>query len=863
MKKLCDLLGKELLFFDGGTGTVLQGMGLKPGELPETWNTKHPDRIIQLHYNYFAAGSNIVNTNTFGAFITKFPLELERLIAAAIDNANAARDKILAENPDGNYFIAFDIGSCGKLLKPMGDLDFEDCVKLFKKTFKAAFDKKIDCVMIETMNDGYESKAAVLAAKETMEELGLAEDTLPIIVSNVYDKECRTLSGSCPETMVAMLEGLGVSAVGVNCSLGPLEMKPTVERLCRAATVPVLVKPNAGLPKVVDGRTVFDVEAPEFVEAMKELAALGPMILGGCCGTTPEYIKLLADSRKQLARKGEVLPNNKVNAVLQSETAGAGEMNSTPTETLSTCASPAIGCVSSNTKVVYFGGSNRPVLIGERINPTGKKKFKEALRAGDIPYIIHQGMEQEEAGAQVLDVNVGLPEIDEKEMMLRVLEELQNVTTLPLQIDTTKPDVMEAALRRYNGKAMINSVNGKQEIMDTVFPLVKKYGGLVVALTLDEDGIPEDSERRVEIARKIYAEATKYGIKKSDIIIDPLAMAVSSDSRAGIATMETVRAIHEMGGLTSLGISNVSFGLPLREFVTASFFTLCMGAGLSAAIMNPLQGEMIKAWRCYNLLSGRDENCTDYINWSTVEAERLAANAAAAAAGGVAGGTPAGGGSEQRSASEGEASPTSKLSNAIIHGLKTDAAEATKELLKTTESLTIINEHLIPGLDYVGKRFEKKTMYLPQLLMAAEAAKAAFGEIRDYMEKSGKKGAPKGKIIIATVKGDIHDIGKNIVKVLLENYDFEVIDLGKDVPPEVVVEACKKDHVMLVGLSALMTTTVAAMEETIKLLRKECPWAKTCVGGAVMTQEYADQIGADFYGKDAMDTVRFALELFK
>ena len=875
MKKLGDLLGKELLFFDGGTGTVLQGMGLKPGELPETWNIKHPDRIVQLHYNYFASGSNIVNTNTFGAFITKFPLELERLIAAAIDNANAARDKILLENPDGNYFIAFDIGSCGKLLKPMGDLDFEDCVKLFKKTFRAAFDKKIDCVMIETMNDGYESKAAVLAAKETMEELGISEGDFPIIVSNVYDKECRTLSGSCPETMVAMLEGLGVSAVGVNCSLGPLEMKPTVERLCRAATVPVLVKPNAGLPKVVDGRTVFDVEAPDFVEAMKELAALGPMILGGCCGTTPEYIKLLADSRKELARKGEVSPSLQPASGLSLPPLRGS--NAAPQR-------PAIGCVSSNTKVVYFGGPNRPVLIGERINPTGKKRFKEALRAGDIPYIIHQGMEQEEAGAQVLDVNVGLPEIDEKEMMLRVLEELQNVTTLPLQIDTTKPDVMEAALRRYNGKAMINSVNGKQEIMDTVFPLVKKYGGLVVALTLNEDGIPEDSARRVEIARKIYAEAAKYGIKKSDIIIDPLAMAVSSDSRAGIATMETVRAIHEMGGLTSLGISNVSFGLPLREFVTASFFTLCMGAGLSAAIMNPLQGEMIKAWRCYNLLSGRDENCTDYINWSTVEGERLAnmvvstgsttaitgsttaitGSSASGNAGGATGGNPlVRGGSEQRSASEGETSPTSHLSNAIIHGLKTDAAEATRELLKNTEALTIINEHLIPGLDYVGKRFEKKTMYLPQLLMAAEAAKAAFGEIRDFMEKSGKKGAPKGKIIIATVKGDIHDIGKNIVKVLLENYDFEVIDLGKDVPPEVVVEACKKDHVMLVGLSALMTTTVAAMEETIKLLRKECPWAKTCVGGAVMTQEYADQIGADFYGKDAMDTVRFALELFK
>jgi len=615
--------------------------------------------------------------------------------------------------------------------------------------------------------------------------------------------------------------------------------------------VPVLVKPNAGLPKVVDGKTVFDVEAPEFVEAMKELAALGPMILGGCCGTTPEYIKGIAENVVSIRPAAYSTTGSDGEAVVECPQSGCIE---------TTVAGGCIGCVSSNTKVVYFGGPHRPVLIGERINPTGKKKFKEALRAGDIPYIIHQGMEQEEAGAQVLDVNVGLPEIDEKEMMLRVLDELQNVTTLPLQIDTTKPDVMEAALRRYNGKPMINSVNGKQEIMNQVFPLVKKYGGLVVALTIDEDGIPEDSARRIEIAKKIYKEAEKYGIKKSDIIIDPLAMAVSSDSKAGIATMETVRTIHDMGGLTSLGISNVSFGLPLREFVTASFFTLCMGAGLSAAIMNPLQGEMIKAWKCYNLLSGKDENCTDYINWSTVEAERLAANAAAAAAGGVTGATPVGGGSEQQSASEGETSP---LSNAIIHGLKTDAAAATRELLKTTESLTIINDHLIPGLDYVGKRFEKKTMYLPQLLMAAEAAKSAFGEIREYMEKSGKKGAPKGKIIIATVKGDIHDIGKNIVKVLLENYDFDVIDLGKDVPPEVVVEACKKDHVMLVGLSALMTTTVAAMEETIKLLRKECPWAKTCVGGAVMTQEYADQIGADFYGKDAMDTVRFALELFK
>ena len=872
MKKLRDLLGKERLFFDGGTGTVLQGMGLKPGELPETWNIKHPERIVQLHYNYFKAGSNIVNTNTFGAFITKFPLELERLIAAAIENANTAREKILQENPDGNYFIAFDIGSCGKLLKPMGDLDFEDCIKLFKKTFRAAFKyakpesnsarPKIDCVMIETMNDGYESKAAVLAAKEVMEELGLLENAnsepvtsdcldsrgcLPIIVSNVYDKECRTLSGSCPETMVAMLEGLGVEVVGVNCSLGPLEMKPTIERLCRAASVPVLVKPNAGLPKVVDGKTVFDVPAPQFVEAMEELAEIGPMVLGGCCGTTPKYIKGIVDKLG-----GGSLPL--APAVPASATPSAGDTPATPP----TGSVTVTGCVSSNTQIVYFGSSFPTVLIGERINPTGKKKFKEALRNKDIPYIISQGLEQEEAGAQVLDVNVGLPEIDEKEMMLQVMEELQSVTNLPLQIDTTNTQVMEAALRRYNGKAMINSVNGKQEIMNAVFPLVKKYGGLLVALTLDEDGIPDTSARRIEIAKKIYSEAEKYGISKKDIIIDPLAMAVSSDTKAGLATLETVRAIHEMGGLTSLGISNVSFGLPMREFVTATFFTMAIQNGLSAAIMNPLQQEMKKAWHTTTLLLGKDENCARYIAWTDSVEQGVSVQVKA-----VSQIETANAAESHLSATNESTGSVSPLSHAIIKGLKTDAATITRELLTNTDSLEIINEHLIPGLDYVGKRFEAKTMYLPQLLMAAEAAKSAFGEIRSFMEQSGKKGEPKGKIIIATVKGDIHDIGKNIVKVLLENYDFEVIDLGKDVPPETVVEACKKDHVQLVGLSALMTTTVVSMEETIKLLRKECPWAKVCVGGAVMTQEYSDQIGADFYGKDAMDTVRYAMKVFK
>lgn len=835
MKKLTEVLGKEILYFDGGTGTVLQAMGLRPGELPETWNYKHPDRIVELNYSYYKAGSNIVNTNTFGAFITKFPLDLERIIEGAIDNANAAREKARAERGDDNLFIAFDIGPTGKLLKPMGDLDFEDCIHLYKRTFEIAFKKNVDCVLIETMNDGYESKAAVLAAKEIMEDLGIE---LPIIVSNVYDRDCRTLSGSTPETMVAMLEGLGVSALGVNCSLGPKEMKETIRRLCLCASVPVLVKPNAGLPKVVDGQTVFDVNADDFVETMVEIAKFGPGILGGCCGTNPEYISKMS---KRIGNK--VYP-------VQAGTIDVSDSNG-PKDTRGE------SCVSSNTQIVYFGGNHRPVLIGERINPTGKKKFKEALRNKDLPYIIHQGMEQEKAGAMVLDVNVGLPEIDEKEMMLKVMTELQAVTNLPLQIDTTEAGVMEAALRRYNGKPMINSVNGKKEIMDKIFPLVKKYGGLLVALTLDEDGIPDNAAKRIEIAKKIYKEAEKYGIHKKDIIIDPLAMAVSSDSKAGLATMETVRAIHEMGGLTSLGISNVSFGLPNREFVTSSFFTMCMNNGLSAAIMNPLQLEMIKAYKCYCLLSGKDDNCTDYINWASSVGESLplAPKPSLSA-------TPSSG-ENPATPPEGNGEALSALSDAIIHGLKEDAAAATKELLKDTESLEIINKHLIPGLDYIGKRFEKKTMYLPQLLMAAEAAKSAFGEIRNYMEASGKKGQSKGTIIIATVKGDIHDIGKNIVKVLLENYDFTVIDLGKDVAPEVVVEACKKDQVKLVGLSALMTTTVAAMEDTIKLLRKECPWAKVCVGGAVMTQEYSDQIGADFYGKDAMDTVRYALELFK
>ena len=895
---LSSLLGSQILYFDGGTGSVLQSRGLKPGELPERWNLTHPDEIIGLHYAYFRAGANIIKTDTFGAFSTKFPLGgakgvspaerlhhaddcLETIVAAAVRNAQKARDRIESESlspeeisslreqhllPEGTlpaerpHYIALDIGPCGKLLKPMGDLDFEDAVTLFKETLRAGLPCGVDAVLIETMNDCYEAKAAVLAAKETMEELHLS---VPLLVTTVYDAEGRLLTGADPETMTAVLEGLGVSALGMNCSLGPEQMAPLVPRLAAAASVPVIVNPNAGLPRTENGKTVYDVSAADFAVIMEGIAEKGANVLGGCCGTTPEYIC------------------RTVNATQHRSPFPVTQKEST--------------VIASYTHTVEIGGSQPPVLIGERINPTGKKKFKEALRNSDIPYIVSQGLEQEQKGVHVLDVNVGLPEIDEKEMMLKVEGELQAVTALPLQIDTSSPDVMEAALRRYNGKALVNSVNGKQEVMHAVFPLVKKYGGVVVALTIDEGGIPETSQGRLAIVKKLYDTAASYGIARRDIVIDPLAMAVSSDDKAPLATLETVRAVYEQGGRTILGISNISFGLPEREIVTAAFFTMALQNGLSCAIMNPNSLEMMKAYTCFCLLSNHDPQCLNYLAF----AEKYSAGAAAAAKGasaaesaalrqiaqiaaaalggaplppaagdGNAGGSKAGGSNAAGASAASSASANgggdalSPLRNAIVRGLKADAASLTRELLQSTEALQIINGELIPALDTVGKGFEAKKVYLPQLLMSAEAAAAAFAEIKDQLSKSGKTGKSRGTVILATVKGDIHDIGKNIVKVLLENYDFTVIDLGKDVPPETIVDRCVQDHVMLVGLSALMTTTVPSMEETIRLLHEKAPWAKTCVGGAVLTQEYADMIHADCYARDALATVKYAESVF-
>lgn len=893
MKKLRDLLGKQILFLDGGSGSILQGWGLKPGELPETWNYKNPEKIIQLGYNYFEAGSNIIYTNTFGAYKTKFALDLKKIIQGGVDCAQKAREKWISKClADGktfqDCFIAYDVGPCGKLLKPMGDLDFEDAVDIFKTSISLALESNIDAIVIETMNDAYETKAAVIAAKEARESAisKFGEDkNVPVLVSNVYDLECHLLTGANPETMVAILEGLGVDALGLNCSLGPKEMVEPVRRLVEASSIPVICKPNAGLPRDVNGQTVFDVNPEDFATAMLENAKLGANILGGCCGTTPEHIKALKTVIFEESLKNE------------SSELGSESKNSNCIPLFKSIEQKNKTILSSYTHTVQIGGDAVPVLIGERINPTGKKKFKEALRNNDIPYIIHQGLDQESAGVHVLDVNVGLPEIDEKEMMVKVMTELQSVTDLPLQIDTSSPEVMEAALRRYNGKALVNSVNGKQHIMDEVFPLVKKYGGVVVGLTIDEDGIPATTEGRVAIAEKIYRNAEKWGIPKKDVIIDSLTMAISSDINAAKATLETIKIIHDkFGGSSVLGVSNISFGLPNRAFVTSTFFTLAMHNGLGAAIMNPLESEMMKAWYCYVLLNAQDKDCLKYIDFSSKYDEKKKETEKKIMISGVQGAVnaicsafPVTGqinsafskdlikniavqenlqqadnkGCDNKYALEKAENKQTPLQNAVIHGLKDDSAKIAKELLNAgIEAVQIIDGHLIPGLDYVGKQFEAKKMYLPQLLMAADAAKSAFDIIKSHLETTGQKGKPKGSCIVATVHGDIHDIGKNIVKVLLENYDFNVIDLGKDVPPETIVEACKKDKIQLVGLSALMTTTVPAMKTTIELLRKECPWAKTCVGGAVMTQEYADSIGADFYGKDAMDTVKYAQKVF-
>ena len=794
--KFSDFLNNNIVCLDGGMGTLLQEKGLPIGELPERWNLTHADVITDIHTEYFDAGSNVVSANTFGANGLKFSdEELDGIISAAFYNAKKARELSVS---DKEKFVALDIGPLGRLLKPLGDLDFEDAVSLFAKTVKLGVKYGADLIIIETMNDSYETKAAVLAAKENSD--------LPIIVSNVYGADGKLMTGADPAAMVTLLEGMGVDAIGANCSLGPKQLTPVVKEILSNASVPTLLMPNAGLPKSIDGRTIFDVTADEFADEVCELIKAGVRVVGGCCGTTPEYIRAVCERVASLTPI-PIEPKN-------------------------------ITAVSSYTHAVKFGTS--PILIGERINPTGKKRFKQALVERDINYILNEGVNQQEKGVHILDVNVGLPDIDEKEMLKTAVTELQAVTDLPLQIDTSDISAMETALRIYNGKPMINSVNGKDEVMAAVFPLVKKYGGLVVALTLDENGIPTTADGRVKIAEKILITAEKYGIDKKDIIFDTLAMTVSADNFAAVETLNALtRITRDLGCHTSLGISNVSFGLPNRDAVNGVFFALALENGLSAAIMNPYSPDMMKTYYAYRALHGIDANCTDYISAADSFTVQTASSAPT-----------------EKAASNEEY--RSELEKAIVKGFRDRSRELTDELLKSENPLKIVENEIIPALNRVGEGFEKKTVYLPQLLMSAEAAQSAFERIKCAMASSGNSAESKGVFVIATVKGDIHDIGKNIVKLILENYGFSVIDLGKDVPPEAVVEAAISNKAQIVGLSALMTTTVSSMEETILQLREKAPFCKIVVGGAVLTEEYANKIGADKYAKDAMEAVRYA-----
>ncbi|MCD7871887.1 MAG: homocysteine S-methyltransferase family protein [Clostridiales bacterium] len=763
-------------FFDGSMGTMLQAAGLKAGELPELLNLSNKEVVLKIHRAYAQAGSEYITTNTFGANSLKMD-NYKEVIEAGVKLAGSTGKK-----------VALDIGPTGKLLKPMGDLDFDKAVNIFAQMINAGKNGS-DLVLIETMSDTYEIKAAVLAAKENC--------TLPVFVTMIFDEKGRLLTGADIKTAVTMLEGLGVDAVGFNCGLGPEQMLPFVEEIRKWTELPIIVQPNAGLPESVNGQTVFNVSPDEFSYYMEKAAKTGVSYLGGCCGTTPAHIAKLIERCKNI---DDNVPEKK-NYTL----------------------------VTSYSETVEIGG--KPIIIGERINPTGKKLFKEALRRNDIDYIIKEGITQRDAGAQVLDVNVGLPEINEREMMEQAVYNLQSVLPVPLQIDTTDISALERALRIYNGKPMLNSVNGKEQNMRDVFPLAKKYGSVVVCLCLDETGIPQTAQGRIEIAEKIIKTAGEYGIRKKDLIVDALTMTISTDKNNAKETLKAVKYIREVLGVnTVLGVSNISFGLPKRDAINTAFFITALQSGLSAGIINPKSESMMNAYYSYNALAGFDDNCSEYIESVTVSDLPKTISRV-------------------------------DLHTAVVKGMKEDAARCAAKLLESMDSLDVINNYIVPALDEVGAGFEANKIFLPQLLMSADSAKAAFDVIKEKMILSGTEEKSGNKIVVATVHGDIHDIGKNIVKVLLANYGFDVIDLGKDVPEEDVVKAVKENNVKLVGLSALMTTTVPAMEKTIQLLHKNTD-AKIFVGGAVLTKSYADMIKADWYAKDAMESVRIAKQFF-
>ncbi|NLD30334.1 MAG: dihydropteroate synthase [Clostridiales bacterium] len=809
------LKSREFLFLDGATGTLIQKSGVSYDHNPETLNMTHPDLITSFHRAYIDAGSDLVYANTFGA--NSYKLEgcgytTDAIIKAALQNAKAATEGT-------EVLVALDVGPIGQLLEPAGALSFEDAYDLFAEEMDAA--DEADVIVIETMTDLYEAKAAVLAAREHA-------PGKPILVTMTFETTGRTFAGVSAEAAALTLSGLGVSALGVNCSLGPKDLEPVIERMSHYTDLPLIFKPNAGLPD--PNSSEYDIGPQEFADAVRSITKHGLKLVGGCCGTTPEYIACM---KKALA-----------------------DVSYTP----QTKEEGPVVCSAST--IVHING---PRIIGERINPTGKKLFKKALQENNIDYILNQALSQVEAGAEILDVNVGLPEIDEKEMMVKVLKAIQGVCDAPLQVDSTKPDVLEAALRAYNGRPIVNSVNGEEKSLSTVLPLVKKYGATVVGLTLDENGIPKTAEERFQIAKRIVERAEALGIPREDVFIDCLTLTVSAEQAACKETLEGLHRVKtELGCKTALGVSNISFGLPYRELVNSTFLTMALEEGLDLPIINPNVDSMTGAVRAFRVLRGIDENSLDYISSYQNYTPPAAGGAAPAA---PASGTPA----SNAPTDTAETAGASPLQNAVLKGLKTEGANATKTMLESKDPLSIVNEELIPALDKVGADFEAGKIFLPQLIQSANAAQECFTVIKEEIARTGSGSVSKGKVILATVKGDIHDIGKNIVKVLLDNYGYTVIDLGRDVDPKLIVETALKEDIEAVGLSALMTTTLSSMEETIALLRKEpalqnadgTSKVNVMVGGAVVTPDYAERIGADFYCRDAKATVDACKSVFK
>ncbi|HSQ88519.1 homocysteine S-methyltransferase family protein [Romboutsia sp.] len=792
-----EYIKNNILIFDGAMGTMLQQKGLNLGENPEIFGLENPSKLMEIHKAYLDAGSNVVTTNTFGANelkLDKLGYTVEEVVGNAVNMA-----KLAIENADKSKprYIALDMGPIGEMLEPMGTLSFDKAYEIFKRQAIQGEKSGAHIIIIETMMDLYEAKAAVLAAKENT--------NLPVFCTMTFDENGRSFTGCMPECMVATIEGLGVDAIGVNCSLGPKQLLPIVEKIANIATMPVIVQANAGLPNIVDGQSIYDVDADEFYEGVKKFITVGTSIIGGCCGTNPSFISKISQNLHNL----KMVNIEKKNSCV----------------------------VCSPSKYIEI---KSPTVIGERLNPTGRKLLKEALKNGNFDYIINLGLEQISGGAEILNVNVGLPDIDEAKMMPKVLKEIQSVIDVPLQVDSSNIKALEQGLRYYNGKTIANSVNGKEESLNSILPIVKKYGACVVGLTLDENGIPNTAQGRFEIAKKIVDRAISYGIKKEYIFIDCLSLTVSSQQEEAVQTLKCIEMVKEkLGVKTILGVSNISFGVPNRKALNNVFLTLALEYGLDLPIINPNEDSIMKAINSFKVIKNIDKNCVDYINkYSGII-------------------------NNKNTGKTKECNIELSLDKIVERGLKEEVKYATLNLLNKHTENKILNEILIPALDKVGSRYDSGEIFLPQLIQSAETVKVALNVIKESLMKKNNRVVSKGKIIIATVKGDIHDIGKNIVKIMLENYGYEVVDLGKDVPIELVVKEAKRRNIKLIGLSALMTTTVISMKETIEALRNANIDVKVFVGGAVLTEEYAQNIGADFYSKDAKSAVEIAKLNFK